>query len=252
MDVIVWIGAVIMGLSLGLLGSGGSILTVPLLVFIAHEPEKLAIAESLLIVGAVAAVGAFTSFLKGQSDIKLALYFGLPSMLSAYLGAWLSQFVSGQVQLGIFSLVMLGASFFMFRPIKASAEGQIKQLNFNRLLSASLAVGCLAGLVGVGGGFLIVPALLYISGISIQMAIGTSLMIIVMQSAAGFYKHHQLFSDMALSINWSVVLTVGACAIVGVIAGGQLASKLPQLLIKRIFGGLLVVLAIFTFTTVLG
>ncbi len=246
MDVMIWLGAILMGLSLGLLGSGGSILTVPLLVFLAKEPEKVAIAESLLIVGAVACVGALRAHLSGHANLKLALLFGLPSMAGAYFGAWASQFVSGEVQLVIFSIVMLAASGFMLKPLKTSILQQPAHVHPIKLIVASLPVGALAGLVGVGGGFLIVPALLIVARISMQQAVGTSLMIIVLQSISGFYKHHQLFEASALSLNWNTILTVGGCAIAGVLAGGKLADRLPQQQIKRVFGVLLIGLALFT------
>jgi uncharacterized membrane protein YfcA len=247
MDYMIWIGAILMGISLGLLGSGGSILTLPLLIFVAGEPTKLAIAESLLIVGTVASVGAVANYLKSNVDFKLVLHFGLPSMLAAYLGAWLSQFVTAQVQISIFGSLMILASYSMLKPKKVSLNSGASDVNLSVLLGSSLVVGTLAGLVGVGGGFLIVPALLLLTNASLKVAVGSSLVIIVLQSFSGFFKHYQLFQDSPLSFNWPLIFIVSGCAITGVLMGMQISERLPQQRIRQLFGVALILLAGFTF-----
>jgi hypothetical protein len=253
----IWIGAILMGLSLGLLGSGGSILTVPLLVYIAHEPEKAAIAESLLIVGIVALTGSISQFLKRLVDFKLVIVFGLPSMLSAYFGAYLSQYVGAQVQMLIFASVMLLASGFMLRPIIALTSSSNTQNSINStverftllqylsLTIAGIGVGTLAGLIGVGGGFLIVPALLFIARATIRKAIATSLFIIAMQSVAGFMKYTYLQSTQELTLNAPLIMLVTVCAVFGVLLGGKVVNKLPQARLKQVFGGALIPLSLF-------
>ena len=246
-----------MGLSLGLLGSGGSILTVPLLVYIAHEPEKAAIAESLLIVGIVALTGSATQLFKRLVDFRLVVVFGLPSMLAAYFGAYLSQYVGAHVQMLIFATVMLLASGFMLRPISAlpnasntensinSAVDSFTLLQYLSLIVAGVVVGTLAGLIGVGGGFLIVPALLFIARATMHKAIATSLLIIAMQSFAGFMKYIYLQSTQELTLNVPLIILVTLCAVFGVLLGGKVVNKLPQARLKQVFGAALIPLSVF-------
>ena len=246
-DPIIIISAILMGLSLGLLGSGGSILTVPLLVFIAHEPEKIAIAESLLIVGVVAIAGGITQIIKRNVDFKLVGLFGVPSMIAAYAGAYISQYVSAQLQMTLFAIIMLVASVFMLRPIKpVISTTQSKEGATNiKLMLAGSGVGVLAGLVGVGGGFLIVPALLIIARISMRRAIASSLLIIAMQSFAGFGKYAYLQATQNLTYNIPLILLVTTCALVGIFLGSWVVEKLPQERLKQVFGSMLIPLSVF-------
>lgn len=248
-DPLIWIGALMMGVSLGLLGSGGSILTVPLLVYVANQPEKMAIAASLLIVGLVALTGSMIHIFKRNIDCKLALLFGLPSMLSAYLGAYLSQFVSAQFQMLLFAIVMLAASAFMLKVKTDEQQSRLAKpnLNYYLLAIAGVCVGVLAGLVGVGGGFLIVPVLLALTAITIHRAIATSLLIIAMQSFAGFGKYAYLKNIREQSFNVELIILVSAFAIAGVFVGAWVTQKLPQQKLKRLFGIALLPLAAFIF-----
>ncbi len=246
-DPIVWVGAIVVGISLGLLGSGGSILTVPLLVYVAKEPEKLAIAQSLLIVGVVALVGSISHLLKQNVKLRLVMLFGLPSMAAAFLGAHLSQYISAQIQLMTFAVVMAGASILMLRPIKADPLTPAPSENVLALVLAGIAVGVLAGIVGVGGGFLIVPALLLIAHTPIKNAIATSLVIIALQSLSGFSKYALYYAKSEQTFNWPLILLVSSCALLGVFVGTWISEKLPQQTLKRLFGLALIPLSIFIF-----
>ncbi|RDI95103.1 sulfite exporter TauE/SafE family protein [Meiothermus sp. QL-1] len=237
------LGAILIGLALGMLGSGGSILTVPILVYLVGEPDKLAIAESLAIVGLIALAGAVPYARKGLIDWRNVVWFGLPGMAGTYLGAYLSQWVPGVWQLGLFAVVMLLAAYMMFRPPRLEAKP--KPRSYPKIILDGLVVGALTGLVGVGGGFLIVPALVLLGGLSMHLAVGTSLVIIAMKSASGFYKYLHLLPQQGYSVNWEVVLLFSALGILGSLFGGRLAASIPQLALRRGFAGFLVVMGVF-------
>jgi uncharacterized membrane protein YfcA len=236
------LGALFIGLALGLLGSGGSILTVPVLVYLLGEHPKQAIAESLLIVGGIALLGAIPFALRGLVDWRNVLFFGLPGMAGTYLGAWLSQFVSGQVQLLTFALVMILAAYFMARP--APLRPTQKRQAWKIVLEGT-AVGALTGFVGVGGGFLIVPALVLLGGLPMHLAVGTSLLIIALKSFAGFYKYLHLLPAQGLSVNFTVAGLFLLVGTLGSLLGGRLAVRLPQASLKRGFALFLVVMGAY-------
>lgn len=241
MNILTVIGAIFIGLSLGLLGSGGSIITVPLLIYVVGEPTKLAIAESLLIVGCISSFSSMGYFRRKLIDWRLVGLFGLPSMVGTYAGAWSSQFVVGGVQLISFAVVMLVASRFMLKPMVAH-QPLASQPSSSLLVFIGFGVGCLAGFVGVGGGFLIVPALHLLGKIPLHRAVGTSLVIIVMQSISGFIKHQAVLSGNDIFINWPLVSVMVLIGVGGAMAGVRLMDRLPQLTLKRIFAYLLIVL----------
>ena len=238
-----WIGALMVGLALGMLGSGGSILTVPILVYLVGEPDKLAIAESLAIVGLIALVAAIPYGLKRQIDWSKVLLFGLPGMAGTYLGAYLSQWVPGVWQLGLFAVVMLIAAYMMFRPPALEATPHKRaplKIGLDGLL-----VGVVTGLVGVGGGFLIVPALVLLGGLPMHLAVGTSLLIVAMKSASGFYKYLHLLPQQGYTLNYDIVLLFAALGIAGSFLGGHIAATIPQLALRRGFAGFLVLMGGF-------
>ncbi len=196
-----WIGALAIGLSLGLLGSGGSIITVPVLVYLVGQPEKIAIAGSLGVVGTIALVGALQNAARGRVEWRSVAWFGLPGMVGTYAGAWLSGYVTGAVQLTVFALVMLAAAVMMFRRSSYVPQaGSSRPLG--KVVADGLAVGALTGFVGVGGGFLILPALVLLGGLGMHVAIGTSLAIIALNAFTGFFKHLHLLSAQGLSLDW--------------------------------------------------
>ncbi len=238
-----WLGALLVGLVLGLLGSGGSILTVPVLVYLVGEPSKLAIAESLGIVALISLVGAIPLALRGRVSWRTVGWFGGPGIVGAYVGASLSQLMSGAVQLAIFAVVMLGAAVLMFRRTPSELVDAPDRA-FWKVMVDGLGVGVLTGLVGVGGGFLIVPALVVLGGLSMHLAVGTSLAIIALKSVSGFVKYLDVMEAAGLSIHWDLVLVFSGIGIVGSFVGGRLGAYVPQARLKRGFAIFLVLMGI--------
>jgi uncharacterized membrane protein YfcA len=239
-----WIGAIAIGLSLGLLGSGGSIVTVPVLVYLVGQSEKVAIAGSLGIVGGIALAGALLYARRRLVDWRSVLFFGLPGMAGTYGGAWLAKFVSGSAQLAVFAVVMLLASGLMFRT-PARFQNDRGERHVWKLGLDGVIVGIVTGFVGVGGGFLIVPALAVLGGLPMHRAVGTSLMIIALKSASGFIKYLAVLSELGLEIDWSVIGLFLLFGIVGTFAGRAIGTRVPQPALKKAFALFLVPVAVF-------
>lgn len=239
-----YLGAVAIGLVLGLLGSGGSILTVPILVYLADQPDKVAIAESLAIVGAIAAFGAMPYARQKLIDWRSVAYFGAPAIVGTYAGAALAEVVPGPVQLALFAVVMLVAAGLMLRS-KKKTDGTGERQAAWKILLEGLAVGVLTGLVGVGGGFLIVPALVLLGGLSMRMAVGTSLLIIAAKSAAGFYKYLDVLHAAAMEVDWSLIGIFAAIGIVGSFIGNYAGSYVPQVKLKKGFAVFLLIMGTY-------
>lgn len=237
--------AALIGLSLGLLGGGGSILTVPILVYAMGMEEKLAIALSLAIVGATSLFGAFSHYRNKNIDLKVFWAFGPVAMFGTFLGAKLSVYLSGQLQLLLFAVIMIVAAYFMLRPQKGIDQAdpgleQAKKLNYGLIAAEGIVVGIITGLVGVGGGFLIVPALVLLAGISMKRAVGTSLLIISAKSFAGFAGYVGL-----VEIPWLFLLKFTSVSIAGIFVGSALVKHVPQGTLKKIFAVFLVIMGIF-------
>jgi uncharacterized membrane protein YfcA len=237
-------GAIAIGLSLGLLGSGGSILTVPVLVFLIGQDEKTAIAGSLFIVGSIALAGGLQFLRAGFIQWRSVLTFGLPGMLGTYLGALLAAYVSGVTQLTLFALVMLAASYLMLRPLDLQHADAAPRATW-KIASDGLIVGIITGLVGVGGGFLVVPALVLLGGLGMHQAVATSLIIIALKSFSGFYKYLDVLEEQSLELDWHTLLVVTALGIAGSFAGSRLARRLPQDKLKRWFAYFLIAMGIY-------
>lgn len=236
-----WPGAIAIGVSLGLFGSGGSILTVPVLLYLFGQDEKVAIAGSLAIVGSIAAAGAIGQVRKRLVDWRNVVVFGLPGMLGTYLGAWLAVFVPGAVQLALFAFVMLAAAALMLRPPRLAAGPAVRRVNWKIVLDG-LLVGVLTGLVGVGGGFLIVPALVILGGLPIHRAVATSLVIIALKSFSGLAKYVDVLATDGLRLEWDVIALVTVLGIAGSLAGSALAGRLNTERLTRYFSVLLIVM----------
>ncbi len=242
------IGALVIGLSLGIMGSGGSILTVPVLTYLLGHSSKSAVAESLAIVGAIAIVAMFPYARSKQVDWRSVVFFGIPGMAGTYLGAWIAGYVSGAAQLTLFALVMLLAAYMMFRRpanVPVAGNGEPRQPHALWKVSAEgVIVGVITGLVGVGGGFLIVPALVVLGGLPMRMAVGTSLVVIALKSGSGLYKYLDVLQASGASIDWPTVAAFALIGIVGSLAGKQLSFRFDQNVLRRGFAVFLVVMGL--------
>ncbi len=222
-SIFAWPGAVAIGVSLGLLGSGGSILTVPVLVYLMGQDEKVAIAGSLFIVGSVALAGSM-QYLRAQLiDWRNVVVFGVPGMAGTYLGALSAAYVAGIVQLSLFAVVMLLASYMMLRPIKLDETSRVPRASW-KIAFDGLFVGVVTGLVGVGGGFLIVPALALLGGLSMHRAVATSLVIIALKSFSGFYKYLDVLDKQNMELDWQALMIVTGLGIAGSFAGAKIPT----------------------------
>ncbi len=244
MQIIGFAAAIVIGLALGLMGGGGSILTVPVFVYILDYGPKVSIAMSLAVVGAVSLAGSLSHWREGNVDVRLALVFGVVAMAGTWGGAFLARFVSGTFQLILFAVVMLLAAGFMFRDSGPARDPQdqpptVRLKTLPIIAGEGIAVGVLTGLVGVGGGFLIVPAMVLISKVPMKTAVGTSLLVIAMKSAAGFYEYtHQVQVDYLFIGGFS------ALAIVGIYLGSQWVKYIAQETLKRAFAIFVVVMGV--------
>ena len=236
------LGALLIGLSLGLLGSGGSILTVPVLHYLLGQPEQQAIAGSLLVVGLIAIAAAVPHARSGAIDWRNVLRFGAPGMVGAWAGASLAQFVPGTFQLGAFAAAMLLAAWKMLAGPPPAPAALRPTPSTWRIVAGGFGVGLMSGIVGVGGGFLIVPALVLLAGVPLAQAIGTSLAVIAINSLTGLARYVGVLDARGLDLDWTVLLSIAAVGILGSYAGHRLARRLPQSTLRRLFGLVLVMI----------
>jgi uncharacterized protein len=230
------LGAIFVGLTLGLLGSGGSILTVPVLLYILQRPEKLAIAESLAIVGAIALLGAIPYMKRTQVHWTSVFFFGLPGMLGACIGGNCSYYCSGKVQLIFFSITMLiVAAVMLFGPSSFEKFTPSHQAIWKTLLEGFL-IGLMTGLFGVGGGFLIVPALVMLCNLSMTLAVGTSLVIIAVNSITGFIQQLISLHALQMDVDWNIIFMISTAGILGSMIGGFMSHKISQFFLRKAFG----------------
>lgn len=238
MTVVAAVGALMVGLTLGLLGGGGAIVTVPVLVYALGLDPKLAVVMALPIVGGVSAIGVIQHWRQGNVDFRTAGAFGLAAMAGAFGGARLAQFISGTLQLLLLAALMLGSAYSMLRSPKITAvESDTRNLGPTVLL-VGLGVGVLTGLLGIGGGFLLVPALVVLANVPMRQAVGTSLTVIAMNTVAGYLGYRG-----QVDVPWTLVLQFGAIAAVGIVVGSALVPRIPQAGLKKSFGVLLILLS---------
>ncbi|MGB7413919.1 MAG: sulfite exporter TauE/SafE family protein [Thermosynechococcaceae cyanobacterium] len=242
--------AVCIGLSLGLIGGGGSILAVPILIYVMGVGSKVAIAMSLFIVGTVSLIGVIPHWLQGNVNLKIAVLFTPSAMAGAFLGARLTAlpFITDTTQLISFGVVMLLASLLMIRkgsqkpapavePSESRAKGRLQWL---AIPAQGLGVGVLTGFVGVGGGFLIIPALVLIGGLPMKKAVGTSLLIIAANSAAGFLGYLN-----QVTLNWELIFSFTVAASLGIVAGSYLSRFIDAKHLQKGFGYFVLAVAVF-------
>lgn len=224
--------AVFVGIALGLLGGGGSILTVPLLAYVAGMDAKQAIATSLLVVGVTSAIGAISHARAGRVQWRTGLIFGGAGMAGAFGGGLLARFIPGTVLLIGFAVMMVATAVAMLRGRKnvEVTEGS-HRLPVPKIVAEGLIVGLVTGLVGAGGGFLVVPALALLGGLPMPIAVGTSLIVIAMKSFAGLGGYLS-----SVQINWTVALAVTAAAVAGALLGSRLTAKVDPEVLRKAFG----------------
>lgn len=261
MTIVGYLLAVGIGLSLGLIGGGGSILAVPVLIYVMGVGSKAAIAMSLAIVGTVSLVGAIPHGLQGNVNLKTALIFTPVAMVGAYLGARLTAlpFITDTIQLVAFGVIMVLASLLMIRQSGQSAHrdptpelGQqsprrsasltkmLHQYPWLAIPAEGLAVGILTGFVGVGGGFLIIPALVLLGGLPMKEAIGTSLLIIAAKSATGFVGYLD-----QVAVDWALVSSFTLAASAGTLVGSYLTQFIHAKRLQQGFGYFVLAVGIF-------
>jgi len=258
MEIIGYFLAIAIGVSLGLIGGGGSILAVPVLAYLFGMDEKVATAYSLFIVGTAALVGGLRQHRNGNVDWRAAAVFGLP----AIAGVWAVRhyvvpalpdvlFTAGGLEftrrmgmLGLFAVLMVWAAWSMLSSVERTSGSGDVNYNYPLILAEGLVVGALTGFVGAGGGFLIIPALVILADLEIKRAIGTSLMIIALKSLLGFF----LGDAMTTAIDWLFLAQFTGLAVVGIFAGVYLGRFIDGASLKKGFGYFIMAMAVFIFT----
>ena len=256
MELLGYLGAIIMGLSLGLIGGGGSILTVPILVYLFDVHPVTATGYSLFVVGLTSLIGSVGHMRLGNIHWRTALVFGIPSIVAVFLTRMfimpalpdvlltLGSFTLSKsvFLLLLFAVLMLVASWSMIRKGKKDVNGGEKvQFNFPLILAEGAVVGVITGLVGAGGGFLIIPALVLLARLPMKQAVGTSLIIIAAKSLIGFTGDLSAQHD----INWAFLLTFSGVAIVGILLGAMLSKRIEESKLKPAFGWFVLVMGVY-------
>lgn len=240
--------AVLIGVALGLMGGGGSILTVPILVYVVGMSAHQAIAVSLIVVGATAVAALLPHARAGRVQWATGALFGVTSMVGAYGAGQVAHYIPDAVLLIVFGALMLTTAIAMMRgggkltttdaPPRSWHELPLLQISVQ-----GLGVGALSGLVGAGGGFLIVPALVLLGKLPMRVAVGTSLFVIAMNSSAGLAAHLQ-----TIEVDWPVALMMTGASIAGSLLGSTLAGRIPEALLKRGFAWFVIVIGVFVLT----
>ena len=259
LEIFGYLSALLIGFTLGLIGGGGSILAVPVLAYLFTINEKAATAYSLFIVGASALFGAVKQYLKGYVDLKTAVVFGIPAMLGVTLVRHYVvpnlpdilfviqdfEFTRRMGMFGLFALLMIPAAFSMLKKQskKQNRKNEAVAYNYPLVLIEGLIVGGVTGLIGAGGGFLIIPALVILANIEMKVAIGTSLMIIAFKSLIGFF----LGDAMTMDIDWEFLALFTSITFIGVFTGSYTSNFIDGKKLKKGFGYFILAMSIFIF-----
>lgn len=256
MDIVGYSASILIGISLGLIGSGGSILTVPVLVYLFSIDAELATSYSLFIVGATSMVGSLSYFKKGLVNIKTAIVFGVPSVAAIFLTReYLLPAVPQEILsitgftitkdmllMLLFAILMIAASYHMIKKggdvCDVTAENQ--EFNYFLILLQGVLIGVITGLIGAGGGFLIIPALVSLLKLPMKFAVGTSLVIISVNSLLGF-----LISLPHTSVQWGFLLCIASIAVIGILIGSYLSTKIQANKLKTAFGWFVLLMGIY-------
>jgi uncharacterized membrane protein YfcA len=237
--------ALVVGVVLGLLGGGGSILAVPIFLYVFHVPPKPAIAMSLVVVGMSALVGFLTHWRQGTVHVRIAILFGALAMVGAFAGARIARFVPAPVQLTLFGVFAFTAAIMMLRdslrgsPVPSAADDS--EFRFSKALGVlAIGVGVLTSLIGAGGGFLIVPALVLMANVPVKEAVGSALLIIAMNASSGVVGYLG-----QVAFDWRLVSWFTAVAALGAIGGTRLMRRLPAARIKQGFAIMILVLGAY-------
>jgi len=256
MEIVGYIASLVIGISLGLIGGGGSILTVPVLVYLFKVEPVIATSYSLFIVGLSSLVGVIPKYKQGMVNLKTAIIFGIPSIAAVFATR---KFIIPQIpkevfaigdfvitksilMMVLFAVLMVFASVSMIRDKRknAAAENGEQKFNYPVIILEGAVVGILTGLVGAGGGFLIIPALVLLSKLPMKQAVGTSLLIIAAKSLIGFT------GDLSNYImDWKLLLTVSAIAVAGIFVGDALSKKIDGNKLKKGFGWFVLVMGVY-------
>lgn len=242
-------GALIVGLALGLLGSGGSILTVPVLIYGLDMPEKAAIASSLAIVGGIALFGSALQAIRGNVVGRCVVAFGVPGLIGAAVGGSLAGFVPATAQLSVFAVVMVVAGVSILRPRAECADGPVCA-PLSPAVAAAGGVGLITGLIGVGGGFLLVPALLRFGHINLPAATGTSLTLIALTAFTGLAG--QRMSGAGTDLPPALIALFIGVGIAGLLGGNYGRTRVPTALLRSVFATVLFVIAGYTLLDLAG
>ena len=259
LEILGYFSALITGISLGLIGGGGSILAVPVLAYLFSVNEKVATAYSLFIVGVSALVGGLKQHLKGYVDWRTAVVFGLPaivgvSVVRRFVVPALPEvlfniddfeFTRRMGMFGLFAILMIPAAFSMLntrKEKKQKGDGTVKY-NYPLIIGEGLLVGGITGMIGAGGGFLIIPALVILANVEMKVAVGTSLIIIAIKSLLGFF----IGDALTMEIDWMFLIVFTLISFVGIFIGSYLSNFIDGNKLKKGFGYFIFIMAIFIF-----
>jgi hypothetical protein len=258
-EIVGYISALAIGVSLGLIGGGGSILAVPVLAYLFSVNEKVATAYSLFIVGTSALVGGIKQHFKGYVDWRTAIVFGLPAIVGVtavrhYVVPAMPdilfttgdfEFTRRMAMFGLFAVLMVPAAFSMLKERKESPQDASKKVRYkySLILVEGLVIGAITGMIGAGGGFLIIPALVLLANVEMKVAVGTSLIIIAFKSLMGFF----LGDALTMEIDWPFLAKFTGLSFIGIFIGSYLSNFVASKKLKKGFGYFIFVMAAFIF-----